>query len=174
MNNNKILDTLELEEAVNSFVFPIRLSEEQKKLAAAQLKDSREISQLQATSKTKLTARLMQLKFQIEEYFNYEEFDNNKRFGDFLKLYLNILDKQRNEFAREIGVHETMVSQLINNHRLPGDNIIIRLELHSNKSIPADYWLRLVEKDKINDIKTNKQLRSKEKNHVSYKIPIRI
>jgi hypothetical protein len=46
------------------------------------------------------------------------------------------------------------------------DYISIRLELHSNSIIPADYWFKLVEKRKEFQIKTDKALRRKEQKFV--------
>jgi hypothetical protein len=63
---------------------------------------------------------------------------------------------------------------LINNRRYPNDSIVIRLELHSNKSILAEYWFRLVEKEKIQAIRTNLKLRKEEKAHVPHCIPVRL
>jgi len=114
-----------------------------------------------------LLADLLQLKFQMEDYVNREEFTIQKNFGHFLKEYFRLSRKKRNEFAVEIGIHETLLSQLINNRRVPGENILIRLELHSNNSIPASYWYRLVQKEKEHFIKTNQDFRKSEKKFVT-------
>lgn len=115
---------------------------------------------------------MLQLKFRLEEYIDNREFDDKLTFGYFLKEYLQLIHKKRNEFAAEIDIHETLLSQLINNHRAPSESVIIRLELHSNNAIPATYWYRLVEKQKEHFIGTNKELRKMEKRFV--KNPLRI
>ncbi len=167
-------DRIDPTEAVRSFVFPIVLNEEQKKQASEMLKIARRKSQAQITLEQKIVADLLQLRFQLEDYINNQDFELNKRFGPVLKIYLQILKKKRVDFAREIDIHETLLSQLINSRRRPNENIMIRLELHSNKCIPADYWFRLVEKERIHEIRTNKRLRKEEKVHVSNRVSVRI
>jgi plasmid maintenance system antidote protein VapI len=174
MTRKKTFAQIDSTEAVRSFVFPTELSEDQKRKASELLKIARRNSQGQITEEEKLSAELLQLRFQLEDYINNQEFLLNRRFGYFLKIYLQILKKKRIDFAREIDIHETLLSQLINSRRRPNENIMIRLELHSNKCIPADYWFRLVEKERIHEIKTNKRLRKEEKVHVSNRIPVRI
>lgn len=174
MTNKRILNNINPSEAAKSFVFTEELSKDQRKLASEQLREARKKTKAQASERDILTAKLMQLKFQLEDYLSNREFESNRRFGYFLKSYLAILGKKRIDFAREIDVHETFLSQLINGRRKPNDNIIIRLELHSNKCIPAEYWFRVVEKERIFEIKTNRQLRNEERVHVSNKIPVSI
>jgi plasmid maintenance system antidote protein VapI len=108
----------------------------------------------------------------LQDYIKAETYDPDKRFGNFLKAYLLILNKKSTELASEINIHETLVSQLINNHRNPNEDIMVRLELHSNNNIPAHYWFMLVQKDRINQLKTDKELRKREKKFVTYKVKV--
>jgi hypothetical protein len=62
------------------------------------------------------------------------------------------------------------MSQLINDHRSPSENIIIRVELHSNKAIPAIAWYKLIEREKEHYIITNKTIRKQEEKHVSNRL----
>ena len=127
------------------------------------------------TETERLTGRLIGLKFQIEDYFRAEKPDTGHSFGFFLKLYIKSLEKKRREFAGEIGIDETLLSQLVNHHRTPPDYIVIRLELHSNNSIPAEYWFRVIEKDREGLMVLNKAaMRKKEKRHVKGGISFRI
>lgn len=174
MKRNKILEQIDPEEAVKSFVFPMELSEQQKKQASKDLAKARRNSLKQMPEEVKLSLNILQLKFQIEDYVSNQEFNPNMRFGPVLKRYLQILKKKRVDFAGEISIHETLLSQLINNRRRPNESIVIRLELHSNNCIPAEYWFRLIEKERIHDIRTNKKLRKEEKAHVSNRIPVRM
>ena len=80
------------------------------------------------------------------------------------------MNKKKKEFASEVSIHETMLSQYINNSRLPNDKFMIRLEIHSNNNLPAVNWLRLVDKQKEYIISTDKDLRKKERAHVSNKL----
>ena len=174
MKRNKILDQIDPEEAIQSFVFPMELSEEQKMQASKDFAKARRNSLKQMPDEVKLSLNILQLKFQIEDYLRNQEFNPNMRFGPVLKRYLQILKKKRVDFASEINVHETLLSQLINNRRKPNESIAIRLELHSNKCIPADYWFRLVEKERIHELRTNRKLRKEEKTNVSTRIPVQI
>ena len=96
-------------------------------------------------------------------------FNKNKTFGFFLKLYISRLNIRMNEFAREINIRSTVLSQYINNHRIPPREIMVRFELHSHKNIPATTWYRLVEKENIHELSTNSVLRSKQKRHINKK-----
>jgi len=57
---------------------------------------------------------------------------------------------------------------------MPPDYIAIRLEIHSSNKIPATYWFKLVEKERLHHIETNKALRKKEKPFVHNRLPITI
>ena len=138
----------------------------QKKEAAGELALARKNTQEHMKAEDKLVLQLLQLKFQLENYIEGTQYHPEKNFGYFLKEYIDILGIRRKLFAEAISIDETMLSQLINMHRIPPDYISIRLELHSNGIIPADYWFRLAEKEKEHEIKTDKKLREKEKKFV--------
>ena len=116
-----------------------------------------------------LKGTLLQLRFQIEDYLNDLHFDKRKTFGYFLKSYIDSLKKKRNEFADEINIKPTELSQYINNHRKPPQNIMIRLELHSYNMIPAADWYRLLEKENLHELSTNKLLRRDQKKFIKRK-----
>ncbi len=160
------------EEIADAFVLPQKLTKRQQASAALELVKARKKSLGGMSEIDKLTANLLQLKFQLEDYIKSEDFNEEKSFGYFLKEYLHLINKKRNEFAAEIGIHETLLSQLINNHREPANSIIIRLELHSNNAIPAAYWYRVVEKEKEYFIQTNKQLRKNQKKFVKNRLAV--
>jgi plasmid maintenance system antidote protein VapI len=159
-------------ELADAFVLTQKLTKKQQAEAAKQLAAAREKRQKEFSEADRLLANLLQFKFQLEDYLKNESFNTEKTFGHFLKEYLHLIHKKRNEFAAEIDIHETLLSQLINNHRDPGDNIMIRLELHSNNSIPAASWYRLVEKKKEYFIQNDKELRKSEKKFVKKRLSI--
>lgn len=66
------------------------------------------------TDAEKLTGRLMGLKFRMEDYFWAEKPNNEYSFGYFLKLYIELLDMKRRGFSDQIGIDETVLSQLVN------------------------------------------------------------
>jgi hypothetical protein len=168
MSYKKLLQEYSPAELAESFIFPIKLSARQQKAADLQFAEARKRVQQEMTEAEKLTAKLMGLKFRMEDYFRAEKPNAEYSFGYFLKLYIKLLDKKRRGFAEEIGIDETLLSQLINRHRTPPDYISIRLELHSNNSIPAEYWFRTIEKDREGLMLLNKAaMRKKERRYVT-------
>jgi hypothetical protein len=160
------------EELVEAYVYPSVLSPAQKKEADNQLKAARAKVQSEMTAEDRLMADVLQLRFRLEDYLNNEEFDPKLKFSYFLKEYVQLLNKKRKVFAQEINIDETELSQLINNHRYPSENIIIRLELHSNKAIPAIAWYKLIEREKEHYIITDKTIRKREQKNVSNELSL--
>ena len=160
------------DEAVQSFVFPVSLSRRQQEQARNQLKEARAKLHAEANDKELLVGRLMQFKFELEDYIQKDAYDPGKRFGNFLKAYLAIIHKKSNEFAHDIKVHKTLVSQWINNSRKPNEEYVVRLELHSNNIIPAEYWFRLIQKEQVHLLRSNRQLRQRERRNVLEKLPL--
>lgn len=159
-------------EIAEAFVFPIKLTATQKKEAAKQLAIERKKGQEQMKESDRLSLQLSQLKFQLEDYIQNSEFNPDLTFGHFLKQYVDLLRLKRKEFAEDISIDETLLSQFINQHRMPPDYIAIRLELHSNNSIPATYWYKLVEKQKEFELKTDKDIRRKESKFVLRRVTL--
>jgi plasmid maintenance system antidote protein VapI len=172
MSYKKLLKEHTPEELAEAFVFPVKLTVKQKKEAAEHLAAARKKGKEEMSESTKFGLRLYHLKFRLEDYLESKEFNPALTFGSFLKKYVELLDKKRKEFAEEISIDETLLSQLINNHRLPPDYIAIRLEIHSNNIIPAAYWIRVVEKQRIHEITTDKELRKKERPFVHGKLKL--
>lgn len=162
------------EEVAEGLIISQKLTKAQQIEAREQLAAARKQTQALMTDTERMTASLLQLRFKLEDYIESKEFISDKNFGYFLSNYLTIINRKRNQFAAEIDIHETLLSQLINNRRSPGENIIIRLEIHSNNTIPASYWYRLVEKEKQYYIETNQKIRRQEKKFVKNRINITI
>jgi hypothetical protein len=173
MTVKQILKNFDPEEIASAFVLPVKLTKKEQKEAAEQLAEARRKFREQSAKIEYIKANLLQLKSQIHDYARSEQYDPNKRFGQFFKTYLFIINKKSSEFAEEINIHETLVSQLINNHREPNEDILVRLELHSNNNIPAHYWYMLIQKDHINQLMTDKALRKREKKNVKKRIKVK-
>lgn len=168
MSYKKLLQEHSPKDLAESFVFPVKLSAKQQKAANLQLAEAREKAREKMTNTEKLMGGLMGLKFRMEDYFRAEKPNNEYSFSYFLKLYIEILDMKRRAFAEEIGIDETLLSQLINQRRTPPEYIPIRLELHSNNSIPAEYWFRVIEKEREGAMVLNKAaMRKKEMKYVT-------
>ena len=118
----------------------------------------------------KMHTRLLQLKFDLEDYVNSNQYHVALNFGYFLNEYVYRQGKQDKQFAAEIDVKPAVLSQYVNNHRKPPEKFAIRLELHSNGMIPAVTWLRLLQKDKEHKIMTDLTVRKDESYHIKNKL----
>ncbi len=175
MSYKKLLHEHSPKDLAESFVFPVKLSAKQQKAADLQLAEARQKAREKMTEAEKLTGKLMGLKFRMEDYFRAEKPNSEYSFGYFLKLYIELLEIKRRGFAEQIGIDETLLSQLINQRRMPPEYIPIRLELHSNNSIPAEYWFRVIEKDREGAMLLNKAaMRKKEMKYVTGGISVHL
>jgi len=172
MSMKKLLEQYTTEEIAEAVVLPVKFTPQQQQDANRDLAEARRKSQSEMTEDQKLYAKLLQLRFQLEDYIDSNEYKSEFTFGYFLDLYLNVIGKKRKEFAAEIQIHETLLSHLVNNRREPADHIIIRLELHSNNHIPALSWFKLLEKEKEHLISTDMVMRKREKQFVSATLPV--
>lgn len=167
MKSNKLNEKYTDKELADSFVFRNDLSQKEKEQADIDLKEMRNKLRGEVSSEKRLLGNLLQLKYQIEDYLKSPNYDSKQSFGFFLRSYLDILNMKNKEFARDISIAETELSQILNQHRKPNEKIIIRLEIHSNKIIPAITWYRLLEKQRAYEILTNKKIRIRERSNVS-------
>ena len=167
MNIKKALKKYTPEEIADAFVFPVTLTAKQQQEAATQLSEHREKQRAGMTDAEKMHFKLSQLKFRLEDYINSEQYDPQYSFGYFLEQYLEITNRKKKEFAGDIQIHETQLSQILKGRRYANDSIMIRLELHSNNIIPAIAWFKLLEKEKGHQLKTDRSLRDKERQYVT-------
>src|ERR1035437_1077146 len=91
-------------------------------LMEARLKRMKNLSKDQITK-----AKLLQLKLQMEEYIKYPVYDNDNHFSGFLKSYIDSIYSNRITFAKDIDVAPVSLSQVINNHREPKEEFILKL-----------------------------------------------
>lgn len=174
MSVKKLLEKYSEEEIASSFVISRKLSPKQKAIADQQLAEGRKKVQQEMTEKQRLALNLLQLRFQIEDYLKSNKIEPDLNFGHFLGAYIALLNRKRKIFADEISISEAELSQFINNHRQPNVTIFIRLEIHSNNSIPAIIWYRLIEKERQFLLLTNKAIRKEQKKHVTNKVPVTV
>ncbi len=97
-------------------------------LMEARLRRMRNLSKEQITK-----AKLLRLKLKMEEYLKNPVYDKNNYFSDFLKFYIDSIYSKRNAFAKDIDVAPVSLSQVINNHREPKEEFILKLMIHSEK-----------------------------------------
>lgn len=159
------------EELADAFIFPADkvLSAKEKKEEGDFWKDRRNQFE-NRTHMQKMYSRLLQLKFQLEDYIDSSKYVEALSFGFFLNEYVSRQDKKDKDFAVEVDVKPAVLSQYINNHRKPTDEFIIRLELHSNGMIPAISWFKVIQKDKEHEIRTSQKLREEESKYVKNRL----
>jgi len=174
MSLKKILDEHTSEEIADALILPVKLTAKQTQEADRQLAEHREIRRAEMTREENLQLQLMQLKFRLEDYVNGEQYNPAFTFGYFLEQYLQLNNKKKKEFAADIQIHETLLSQIIRNRREPNNSFIIRLELHSNNAIPAIDWFKLIEKEKEHTIRTDSALRKREGKFVTGKLQLTV
>ena len=83
------------------------------------------------TSNQIAKARLVQLKLKMEDYLKKPIHKDYNFFLDFLTRYIDAIYDKRNLFAKDIGITPVNLSQVLNNHRPPKEDFILRLMLHS-------------------------------------------
>ncbi len=160
------------EEIADAYILPAKLSAKERKEIDTALAEHRKGRRAAMTDIEKLHMNLLQLKFQLEDYIKGDRYNPEYTFGHFLERYLQLINRKKKEFAKEIQVHETLLSHLISNRREPNESIMIRLELHSGNAIPAIDWFKLVEKEKEYVLKTDNSLREKEQEYVTHRLSV--
>jgi hypothetical protein len=166
MKTNKLIKKYSTKELADSFVFRRKLTPKQEAETNKKLSELREKNKTKLTEEQILLSRLLQLKYQMEDYSNNFSFDINRTFGYFLREYVKFLNKKNKDFAKDLSIDETYLSQVINRHRMPNDELIIRLEIHSSKIIPAVAWYKIMEKEREYEIATDTSMRKKEQKYV--------
>jgi plasmid maintenance system antidote protein VapI len=154
------------EEIAESIVFPGTKDPKGREAELSEFRKFRKKIADKQSEKSKLISQLLQLRFLIEDHLETETFNKNYYFGFFLKEYIIRLEKKNNQFAEEINVNPTELSQIINKHRKPTEKLIFRLEIHSNRNFPALMWFKLLEKERAYELKHNKEIIDSEKKHV--------
>ena len=164
MFNRKLNGRVTQAELDGDVFIGVELSPAEKKEAARQLAEGRAKRKM----KEEVRVGLIQhhIRARIDSYLATEKYDPAMSFGYFLKEYVDKLKVKRKDFAEDIGIDESLLSQLINEHRLPPDYLFIRLEIQSNKHISAWHWYKLVAMEKEHYIKTDKEIREKQRKFV--------
>jgi transcriptional regulator with XRE-family HTH domain len=163
MFNRKLNGKVTQAELDGDVFIGVELSPAEKKEAARQLAERRANSKM--TEEVRVGLIQHHIRSRIDEYLEKKKYDPAMSFGYFLKEYIDNLGTKRKDFAEQIGIDETLLSQLINGHRLPPDYVPIRLEIQS-KRISAWHWYKLVSMEKEHYIKTDKEIREKQRKYV--------
>ena len=131
------------------------LSEKDKEAEREVLLKAREARFKSRSEYDRKVAKLMQLKYQMEEYVKNPECSSGPNFSRFLSIYVDTLYKKRKDFASDLSIDPVLLSHVLNNHRSPQETFIHRLILHSELSYKSvcdfrrDLWPRVFYQDKV-------------------------
>lgn len=164
---NSLRKTFTDKELAESYVFPASdVTAEELEL----FKKTRADVIRNQTQEERITLNILRFKFSIEDYINSENYDKHRTFGDYLRQYISYLNTPLKNFAEDIGITPVELSHYLSGRRAPTDDLIMRLEIHSNNNIPAIYWCRIFEKERENEIIHNPILRQKALSKVKKKL----
>ena len=115
-----------------------------------------------------LNAKLLQLKLRMENYINNPVYNNRNHFTGFLETYIDAIYSKRSNFAEDMNITPVFLSQVINNHREPKEEFILKLMIHSEKvfknvcDFPEKTWYQVYFQEKIyNTISSQEKWRPK-------------
>lgn len=123
-----------------------------------------------------IKARLLQLKLQMEDYLRQPIYKDFNFFTNFLSTYIDTIYEKRVMFAKDINITPVSLSQILNNHREPKDEFMLRLMLHSELTYKkiCDFqqrtWYQVYYHEKICDTMANQdEWKPEEKKYVKIK-----
>ncbi|MBC8434360.1 MAG: hypothetical protein H8D96_20825 [Desulfobacterales bacterium] len=158
MNNKKNnMDIIDAEYGVDSRY----KSKKERELDGAALMEAR-LQRMKKLSKDQIIrAKLLQLKLQMEDYLKKPVYDKYNYFSEFVGTYVDIIYSKRSNFAKDIEITPVMLSQVINNHREPKDEFMLRLMIHSEMAYKnvcnfhKKTWYQVYFHEKICDTMSN-------------------
>lgn len=151
-------------------MIPVKLTPKQRAKADAEISAFVKSRKAEMTDDMRYRAKLLQLKFQIEDYVNSGEEDNTVTFGYFLNEYIHFLNIAKREFSKEINLHSTKLSRILSGTEEPNEKLFVRLEIHSGNAIPAIAWYKIAEKQRQFRFLHNRKLRASESKLVTARI----
>lgn len=80
-----------------------------------------------------IRAKLMQLKLKMEAFIKQPMYEHRNYFSEFLASYIDAIYSKRSVFANDIDITPSKLSQVINNHREPQDEFLLKLMIHSER-----------------------------------------
>lgn len=110
-----------------------------------------------------LRAKLLQLKLKMEDYLKEPADDNQHHFAQFLEFYVDTIYSKRIDFAKDINVTANFLSKIINSHREPKEEFILKLMIHSEKvyayvgEFHKKTWYQVYYHEKLSDTMSNQE-----------------
>jgi hypothetical protein len=129
---------------------------EAKALLKARLQRLKNVSE-----QDKMKTKLLQIKWQMEDYVKCGQPNKEYGFAYFLATYLDTLYSKRIDFTNDLNVSAVLLSQVIGKHREPSLDFILKLMVHSKKvfsllePIDVSVWYRIYLLDKLHHTLAN-------------------
>jgi len=133
-------------EIAEAMMIPADLTSEEQAQAGEEMLAFRAKLLGQQTEVDRIDSDLLRLRFLMENYITQEEFSEEHAFNKYLEEYLRIIKKTKKKLAQDLDVHYTRLSRIFNDQEEPNLALIYRLEAHSNKTISAVLWWKLITK----------------------------
>lgn len=126
-----------------------------------------------------IRAKLMQLKLKMETFIKQSIHEPRNYFSEFLESYIDAIYSKRSIFATDLNITPSKLSQVLNNHREPQDEFLLKLMIHSEKiyenvcSFQKEIWYQVYFHEKLcKTMSTQKEWTSKLENVVCVSEPI--
>lgn len=123
-------------------------------------------------------AKLLQLKLKMDNYLKESFEGQGNHFAQFLELYVDTLYTKRSDFAKDVKVSPVFLSQIINKHREPKEEFMLKLMVHSGKvfkpigEFNESTWFQIYFHEKLSDtLNTQNKWRPKLEKQVRVSIP---
>lgn len=108
-----------------------------------------------------LRAKLLQLKLKMRNYLKDPVNDNQNHLARFLETYVDTIYSKRSDFASDINVTPVYLSKVINSHREPNEEFMLKLMIHSEKvyqhvgEFQGKIWYQIYFHEKLCDTMSN-------------------
>jgi len=154
-------------------------SKKEKELDGKMLMEAR-LQRMNNVSKNQIIqAKLLQLKLKMEGYIEQPVYQDAKVFTSFLTTYIDTIYPKRILFAKDINITPVRLSQVLNNHRAPSDEFILRLTIHAKKiynsicQFQKQIWYQVYYQEKICNMMFNQgDWESNIEKHVTISTPV--
>lgn len=138
-------------------------SNKERKSDATALMEARLKRMKNVSKKQIIHAKLIQLKLKMEEFLKEPVYDHRNHFSEFLRMYIDGIYTKRSRFAKDMSITPILLSQIINDHRAPKEEFILKLMIHSEivyKTIgefQKNIWYKVYFQDKISKTMANQE-----------------
>ncbi len=102
-----------------------------------------------------IQARLLSLKFRMEDSLLKDDFKHLSLFTEFLSEYIDIIYDKKSRFAEDIDISSVKLSHFLNRHREPQEEFLKKLMIHSELTyknvggFEGKMWYRIYFQEKI-------------------------